>query len=322
MPRARTMLLALLAGCLALFCACSAALLVGCLDDGDGPIEHVDYITFKQQGVFREYIDAPFVAGECAFDVLAENPPRAWMMGPGASYNFVAGTDADLAPYPNPMLPRKATPDGRLDKRFWTAFAGGPWNSIGIQAEPKLKFRASMDPRKVYPRSTVFVWQPTGRGEMWWSSAVLHEEVVCWAYGPTGREKRVSKGSCTWYHPRQHWAVDFCDDCPLPAVRGEEGRVQDQAPDAARRDVIGWGSEVDAGGQGVERRDHLVDVADDGVMAVPDAHPLGRISGLGIQDNRRRLGAHGQLVEVVGDDVAHQTSVALPRTAGQGEAHQ
>jgi hypothetical protein len=96
-------------------------LLVGCVDDPDTPIEHVDYITFTQQGVFREYIDAPFVAGECAFDVLGDNPP-------------------------------------------------------------------------------------------------LHEEVICWAYGPTGRAKRVSKGSCTWYHPRQHWAVDYCDDCPISAI--------------------------------------------------------------------------------------------------------
>jgi hypothetical protein len=322
MPRARTMLLALLAGCLALFCACSAALLVGCLDDGDGPIEHVDYITFKQQGVFREYIDAPFVAGECAFDVLAENPPRAWMMGPGASYNFVAGTDADLAPYPNPMLPRKATPDGRLDKRFWTAFAGGPWNSIGIQAEPKLKFRASMDPRKVYPRSTVFVWQPTNKGEMWWSSAVLHDEVMCWAHGPTGRPKRVSKGSCTWYHPRQHWAVDFCDDCPLPAVTGEDGGVEDVAPDAADRDVVGRGSDVGALGDVVDHAQDAVLQANHRVDAVTNTDPLWRVAILARQDGRRRVGATANLVEAPGDHVVHAGSVALPRTAGQGEAHQ
>jgi hypothetical protein len=199
-----------------------AALLVvagaGCIsDDGGAPIEHVDFITFKQPGVFREYIDAPFVSGECAFDVLADNPPHAWMMGPGASYNFHAGTDADLAPYPNFMLPRAVAPDGRIDKRFWTAFAGGPWMSIGIKAEPGLKFRATMDPRKQYPRMSWFVWQPTDRGEMPWSSAVLHEEALCWAYGSTGRPRKVGKGSCAFYHPRQHWSVDYCDDCPLPA---------------------------------------------------------------------------------------------------------
>jgi hypothetical protein len=141
------------------------------------------------------------------------------MMGPGASYNYVPGTDADVAPYPNVMLPRKSMPDGRLDKRYWTQFAGGTWRSVGIAVEPGLKFRASSDPPGIYPVATMFVWQPSGKGEQSWPSAVLRDEVLCWAYGDTGVAHKVSKGECVFWHPRKHVGVDFCDDdCPVPAV--------------------------------------------------------------------------------------------------------
>lgn len=198
------------------FFALLVVLCAGCTDDGAA--EHVDYITFRRAGTYREkFLDIAFWAGEVAFDVLADNPSRAWMMGPGSTSNYVPGTDADVAPYPNIMLPRKTTPDGRLDKRYWTAFAGGSWSSVGILVEPRLKFRASPDPPHIYP-ATMFVWQPQDKGEMSWPSAVLSEEVICWAFSSTGTAHKVSKGSCVFYHPRSHWSVDECDDCPLPAI--------------------------------------------------------------------------------------------------------
>jgi hypothetical protein len=319
MPRARTMLLALLASGFALFCACSAALLAGCLDDGEPPWERVDFITFASAGTYREeFVDQVFSSGEVAFDVLDENQRFVWMIGPGR--NLVPGTDHDQAPYPNPMHPRKFDPrTTRFDKRYWTQFAGGVWRSVGIEVDKESRLRASASPAPFVPR-TVFTWCPSGGGCKWWSSAVHDESVRCWKWNERGTAKRTDRLTCLGFHPRTHWRVDPCDDCPLPAVRGEESGVQDQAPDATRRDVIGWGSEVDAGGQGVEPVDHPSDVADHGVVTISDAHPLVGVSGLGVQDDGRRLGAHGQFVEVVGDDVAHRASVAPHPAAGQGAA--
>jgi hypothetical protein len=193
------------------------AVLPGCLVDSEGSREHVDYITFKTAGVYREQlVNIVFSSGEVAFDVLDENARYVWMMGAGPRSLYLPGIDHDQAPYPNPMYPRKHHPITlRFDKRWWQQFAGGAWRSVGIEVDSDSKMRASAS----YSPETVFLWCPFDRTCMTWQAAVFDEQAKCWAWNERGTAKRVDRFSCLGWHPRSHIRVDPCDDCPLPAAQ-------------------------------------------------------------------------------------------------------
>jgi hypothetical protein len=212
-----------------------AVCLVGCYgDDPDDPERRVDFITFLKPGTFREYfVDTSFRAGEVAFDVLGTDIHTSWRLGPGS--DFVQATDHDLAPYPNPMLPRKSAPhDGttdRIDKRYWVRFAGGTWRSLGLRVEDVISLlRASSSPPSFFPQ-TVFMWCPDGSPCVTWQAAVMAGDAWCWRFDATTRKPvRASALACLAYHPRMHWRIDACDDdCdPIPTVsleRDESGEA-------------------------------------------------------------------------------------------------
>lgn len=201
-----------------------ACLLIGCeYDEPDTESgEAVDFIRFDRPGVFREFfVDLAFQSGEFAIDVIADQQPRLWYIGPGS--DFVAGTDDDLAPYPNPALPRKRTEhDGEMDRRLWVQFAGGVWRSLGIRvADERARFRASSSGPSFFPK-TAFQWCPDGGLCLTWVEAVARREARCFKYTVNGFERPVAFDRCVHYHPRKHWRVTACDDCPLPAVSEQQ----------------------------------------------------------------------------------------------------
>lgn len=200
--------------------------LLGCdYDDPEDPGEpgdQVDFIQFTGPGTFRVvFADLVFQSGEFAIDVIADQQPRVWSLGPGT--NLLPGTDDDLAPYPNPANPRKRTEhDGEWDRRFWVQFAGGPWRSLGIRvADGRAKFRASGSAPSFFPK-TEYLWCPDGGTCVNWIEAVARREARCFKYTINGFERPVAFSPCIHYHPRNHWRVVPCDDCPIPASEAHE----------------------------------------------------------------------------------------------------
>jgi hypothetical protein len=145
----------------------------GCdYDDPDDPgaEAQVDFIKFSGPGRFGVvFVDLVFQSGEFALDVIADQQPRIWKLGPGT--DMISGTDDDVAPYPNPTNSRKRTAhDGEWDRRYWIQFAGGAWSSLNIVADERAKFRASSSPPSFLPM-TFHMWCPDGRACMTWALA-------------------------------------------------------------------------------------------------------------------------------------------------------
>jgi hypothetical protein len=200
----------------------SVALLVGCdyeYDDPDDPgaIEGVHFVRVTEPGRVQEWFEnITFQAGEMAVDTLRGPLAYPVRLGPGSS--LMTGVEDDWAPYPNPAGARKHTlHTGALDDRYWVQFAGGAWNTLNIEAHPKQQFRASSSPPSFVPL-TVLRWCPETRPCMAWLTAVARREVRCYRYSLNGRELPVAPATCVQYHPRVHWRVRSCDDCPIPAV--------------------------------------------------------------------------------------------------------
>jgi hypothetical protein len=196
-------------------------LLAGCdYDDGPDPGDPgalVDFIRFSEPGMFREvFLDIVFQAGELAVDVLpGELTVRVPRLGPGSS--TMLPIDNDLAPYPHFALPVKRTKhNGIWDKRFWVQFAGGSWNTLSIEGGPEDRFRASSSPPSFFPKTEYF-WCPTGRACQDWLTAVHSRAVRCFTYTLNGFERPVNPWDCYFYHPRMHWHVIGCGNCPVPA---------------------------------------------------------------------------------------------------------
>lgn len=194
--------------------------LAGCdYDDPEDPgAEHLaDFIRFSEPGRFVEiFLDVAFQSGEQAVDVLPDQfTVQVPLLGPGSS--TMIPIDGDLAPYPHPAGSVKRTHHtGFWDKRFWVQFAGGTWNTLTIEAGPEVKFRASASPPSTIPK-TLFLWCPEGRGCRDWIAAVTAREVRCFKYSLNGHELPVHPVDCHWYHPRMHWRVQGCGNCPVPA---------------------------------------------------------------------------------------------------------
>jgi hypothetical protein len=186
-------------------------------DDPDPPVDQVSGIRFTGPGKFSVvFLDTVFQSGELAVDVLASSPPGPPLLGPGSDLEY--GIDDDAAPYPNFSRARHRTPDGRLDKRYWTQFAGGAWSTLNVAADGTTTFRASGSPPSVIPL-TGYGWCPDGLRCRTWAEALRRREVRCFRYGLNGQEVPVGPGACAWYHPRVHWRVVSCDDCPIPAAQ-------------------------------------------------------------------------------------------------------
>jgi hypothetical protein len=201
---------------------CALAMVSGCTSDDEpgDPSLRVDFVSFLDSGTFRLlFVDTAFQAGEVAFDVIGESVPRAWRVGPWP--DLVAATDDDVAPYPGTALPRKRTVhDGRLDKRYWSQFAGGSWRSLALDVDPLVLMRASSSPPPVFPAGA-FMWCPTGRPCMTWQAAVFASEARCWLLDEQGQVSVANRLACLANHPRMHWRIVTCDDCPIPAVQVE-----------------------------------------------------------------------------------------------------
>jgi hypothetical protein len=199
-----------------------AALFVGCdyeYDDPDDPgaIEGAHFVRVTEPGRVQEWFEnITFQAGEMAMDTLRGPLAYPVRLGPGSS--LMTGVEDDWAPYPNPAGARKHTlHTGALDDRYWVQFAGGAWNTLNIEAHPSQLFRASSSPPSFVPL-TVLRWCPETRPCMAWLTAVARREVRCYRYSLNGRELPVAPATCVQYHPRVHWRVRSCDDCPIPAV--------------------------------------------------------------------------------------------------------
>lgn len=208
----------------AIACAALLALVPGCdyddPDDPGDPGDKVDFIRFSGPGRFSEvFLDTVFQSGEFAIDVMGAQPSRVWHLGPGTQR--LPGIDDDLAPYPNPANSRKQTPhDGRWDKRYWVQFAGGAWQTLNISVDDNAaKFRASSSPPSFVP-ATIYMWCPELRACMSWARAVARREVRCYKHTLNGYERPVGADTCIYYHPRMHWRITTCDDCPIEAVTG------------------------------------------------------------------------------------------------------
>jgi hypothetical protein len=189
-------------------------------DDPDDPgAENLaDFIRFSEPGTFREvFLDVVFQSGEFAVDVLpGQFTVNLPLLGPGSS-RMIPIDDA-FAPYPHPAGSVKRTPHtGQWDTRAWVQFAGGAWNTLNIEAGPEVTFRASASPPSTFPK-TVFLWCPAGRPCRDWLSAVAAREVRCFKYSLNGFEQPVHPADCHWFHPRMHWHVNGCGNCPVPAA--------------------------------------------------------------------------------------------------------
>lgn len=187
-------------------------------EDPDGDLGRVDFVRFYETGRFQEwFFDLTFQSGMMAADELVPGVlsyvPR---LGPGISLEL--GIDDDFAPYPHLVGSRKLHPvTGTQDKRYWTQFAGGAWNTLNLEVNPMSRYRASSSYPSQVPRVT-FMWCPATRPCMEWLAAVGRREVRCFRYGLQGQEVPVGRATCALYHPRTFWRVHACDDCPLPAV--------------------------------------------------------------------------------------------------------
>jgi hypothetical protein len=106
-------------------------------EDPDGELGRVDFVRFYETGNFQQWFaDLTFHSGEVAADELTPGVlsyvPR---LGPGI--NLSLGIDDDFAPYPHVVGSRKLHPvTGVQDKRYWTQFAGGAWNTLNLEVHP------------------------------------------------------------------------------------------------------------------------------------------------------------------------------------------
>lgn len=188
-------------------------------EDPDGEFGRVDFVRFYENGRFQQWFwDLRFQAGVVAVDELSAGfvayPP--WL-GPG--FDLVPGTDDDAAPYPQPVGSRKLHPvTGAQDKRYWAQFAGGSWNTLNVEVDPRAPYRASASLPSQIPKVS-FRWCPATRPCMDWLTAVSRREARCFRYGRNGQDVAVGRGTCALYHPRMFWRVVECDDCPLPAAQ-------------------------------------------------------------------------------------------------------
>jgi hypothetical protein len=209
-----------------LFAALILAALAGCdyddPEDPDGELGRVDFVRFYEPGRYQEWFtDARFMSGVMAVDQLSDGVltyvPR---LGPGIALS--QGIDDSVAPYPHVVGPRKQHPvTGVEDDRYWVQFAGGAWNTLNVEVHPLARYRASASRPSFDPR-VVLWWCPATRPCIEWPTAALRLEVRCFRYGLRGQEVAVGRATCALYHPRTFWQLQECDDCPLPAVSGDE----------------------------------------------------------------------------------------------------
>jgi hypothetical protein len=189
-------------------------------EDPGGELGRVDFVRFYESGRYQEWFtDARFMSGVMAADELSDGVltyvPR---MGPGTALS--QGISDDDAPYPHLVGPRKLHPvTGAEDDRYWVQFAGGAWNTLNLEVNPMARYRASAS--FPYPR-VVLRWCPATRPCIEWPTAALRREVRCFRYGLRGQEVAVGRETCAGYHPRTFWQLQECDDCPLPAVSGDD----------------------------------------------------------------------------------------------------
>jgi hypothetical protein len=201
---------------------CALLICLGCdYDDPEDPgfPEPADFIRFSGPGVFREtFIDLVFQSGMFAIDVIGDQRYQSWLIGPGVER--IPGTDDDAAPYPQPNVRerKRIWPGGIWDKRYWVQFAGGAWNTLNIQVPDEwAMYRASSSPPSFFPK-TVYIWCPAAGQCMTWPTAVRRGEVRCYRFTLNGYEQSVGERDCLYHHPRMHWRVTSCDDCPVPAT--------------------------------------------------------------------------------------------------------